>query len=107
MKIAAAQIACVLGDFNANLRKISDFAALAKKSGAQLVVFPEMVDTGYSMQVIQKHARTWSEGAVTELQKMAKELSIAIVAGISDRDGASVFNGQVLIDERGEILAKY
>src|SRR5437868_3244712 len=39
MKIAAAQIACVLGDFNANLRKISDFAALAKKSGEELAKY--------------------------------------------------------------------
>src|SRR5437660_10552430 len=107
MKIAAAQIACLLGDFNANLRKISDFAALAKKSGAELVVFPEMVDTGYSMPVIQKHARTWSDGAVSELQKIAKEISIAIVAGISDRDGGSVFNAQVFVDAQGEVLAKY
>ena len=107
MKIAAAQIACVLGDFNANLRKISDFAALAKKSGAELVVFPEMVDTGYSMPVIQKHARKWSDGAVSELQKIAKEISIAIVAGISDRDGGSIFNAQVFVDAQGEVLAKY
>jgi len=107
MKIAAAQIACVLGDFNANLRKISDFAALAKKSGAELVVFPEMVDTGYSMPVIQKYARTWSDGAVSELQKIAKEISIAIVAGISDRDGGSIFNAQVFVDPQGEVLAKY
>src|SRR5260370_24563140 len=107
MKIAAAQIACVLGDFNANLRKISDFAALAKKSGAELVVFPEMVDTGYSMPVIQKHARTWSDGAVHELQEIAKENSIAIVAGISDRDGESIFNAQVFVSAQGENLAKY
>src|SRR5438270_12464214 len=107
MKIAAAQIACVLGDFNANLRKISDFAALAKKSGAELVVFPEMVDTGYSMPVIQKHARAWSDGAVRELQKIAKEISIAIVAGISDRDGASIFNAQVFVNGQGDVLAKY
>src|SRR5436853_194162 len=107
MKIAAAQIACVLGDFNANLRKISDFAALAKKSGAELVVFPEMVDTGYSIPVIQKHARTWSDCSVSELQKIAKEISIAIVAGISDRDGGSIFNAQVFVDAQGEVLAKY
>jgi predicted amidohydrolase len=107
MKIAAAQISCELGDFNANLRKIRDFAALAKNSGAELIVFPEMVDTGYSMPVILKHARKWSDGAVPELQKTAKEISIAIVAGISDRDGASIFNAQVLLSAQGEILAKY
>ena len=107
MKIAAAQIACVPGDFDANMQKIRDFAALAKKSGAGLVVFPEMVDTGYSMPVIQKHARAWSDGAVRELQKIAKEISIAIVAGVSDRDGASIFNAQVFVNGQGDVLAKY
>ena len=107
MKIAAAQISCALGDFNANLRKVRDFAALAKKSGAELIVFPEMVDTGYSMPVIQKHAKRWSEGAVPELQKTAKEISIGIVAGISDRDGESIFNSQVFVNAEGEILGKY
>jgi omega-amidase len=107
MKIAAAQISCVLGDFAANLRRIRDFAALAKNSGAELVVFPEMVDTGYSMPAIQKHARRWGEGAVPELQQIAKETSIGIVAGISDRDGASIFNAQVLVNAEGEIVAKY
>jgi len=107
MKIAAAQISCVLGDFNANLRKIRNFAALGKKSGAEVVVFPEMVDTGYSMPVIEEHAKKWSDGAVPELQKIAKEISIAIVAGISDRDGDSIFNAQVLVNAHGEVLAKY
>jgi predicted amidohydrolase len=107
MKIAAAQISCVLGDFNANLRKVRDFAALAKKSGADLVVFPEMVDTGYSMPVIQKHARTWKEGAASELTKTAVENSMAIVAGISEREGGSIFNTQVLVNAKYEELAKY
>src|SRR2546421_11944075 len=107
MKVAAAQISCGLGDFDANLRKVRDFAALAKKSGTELVVFPEMSDTGYSMPVIQKQARSWKDGAVPEVQKIAKEISIAIVAGISDRDGDSIFNAQVLVDPRGEIVAKY
>src|SRR6267142_6720638 len=105
MKVAAAQISCALGDFDANLRKIRDFAALAKKSGTELIVFPEMVDTGYSMPVIQKHAKKWSEGAVPELQKVAKEVSIAIVAGISDRDGASILNAQVFGNADGEVVA--
>ena len=107
MKVAAAQISCALGDFDANLQKIRDFAARAKKSGAELIVFPEMIDTGYSMPVIQKHAKSWKEGAAAELQEIAKELSIAIVTGISDRDGDSIFNAQVLVDPRGEIAAKY
>ena len=107
MKVAAAQIFCALGDFDANVRKIRDFCGFAKKSGAELIVFPEMTDTGYSMPVIQKHAKKWKEGVATELQKIAKENSIAIVAGISDREGESIFNAQVLVNARGEVLGKY
>src|SRR5207302_7159826 len=79
MKVAAAQISCVLGGFGANLRKIRDFASLAKNSGAELIVFPEMVDTGYSMPVIQRHATSWNEGAVPALQNIAKTLSLSII----------------------------
>ena len=107
MKIAAAQIACALGDLEANLRTIHDFASRAKDDGAELVVFPEMVDTGYSMPVIQKHATSWNEGAVPRLQKMAKQLSLAVIAGVSDRDGPRIHNGQVFIDAGGNIRAKY
>jgi len=107
VKIAAAQISCALGDFDANLRKVCDFAALAKKTEAELVVFPEMIDTGYSMPVIEKHARKWNEGAAPQLQKIARENSIRIVAGISDREGDSIFNSQVLVNSKGEIVAKY
>jgi len=63
MKIAAAQISCVSGDLKANIGKIREFASLAKDASAELVVFPEMVDTGYSMPIIQKHATFWEEGS--------------------------------------------
>ena len=54
MKVAAAQIACVPGNLDANLAKIRDSAARAKEAGVELIVFPEMSDTGYSMPMIQK-----------------------------------------------------
>ena len=56
MKVAVAQISCSLGDPEANLSKVRDFSRRAKETGAELIVFPEMTDTGYSMPVIQKHA---------------------------------------------------
>jgi len=107
MRVTAAQISCVLGDRAANLRKVRDFASRAKRSGAELIVFPEMIDTGYSMPTIKEHAAFWKEGAVPELQKIAKELVIGIVCGISDRDGESIYNAQVFVDANGKIIAKY
>ena len=107
MKIAAGQIACTLGDLAANICKLRDFAERAKTAGAELVVFPEMADTGYAMPVIMEQARPWSEGAVPELQKIARELSLGIISGISEKEGDAIFNSQVMIDSAGAIIAKY
>jgi predicted amidohydrolase len=107
MKIAAAQIACTLGDIDANVGKMRDFCARAREAGAELIVFPEMADTGYAMPVIQKQAKAWNEGAVPQLQEIARALAIGIISGVSERDGESIYNAQVSINASGEIVAKY
>jgi predicted amidohydrolase len=107
MKVAVAQISCSLGDPETNLSKVRDFSRRAKEAGAELVVFPELTDTGYSMPVIQKHASYWKAGFVAGVQEIANELSLAIVSGVSERDGTSIYNSQVLVDEKSDIVAKY
>ena len=107
MKIAVAQIACELGDVSANLNKVRDFISHAKDAGNELIVFPEMTDTGYSMPVIQRCATDWTKGAVPNLKEMAKKFSIAIVCGVSERAEETIYNSQVFIDANGEIVAKY
>ncbi len=107
MKIAAAQIACVPGAVETNLDKIGDFAERAREAGAELVVFPEMADTGYVMAIIRDSAKPWSEGAVPALQEMAERLSLAIICGVSEREGAVIYNSQVFVDSKGQIAGKY
>src|SRR5438046_7462733 len=107
MKVAVAQISCLLGDPEANLLKVREFSRRAKETGAELIVFPEMTDTGYSMPVIRVHANHWNSGFLPGLQETARKLSIAIVSGVSERDGASIYNSQFLIDSRVDIAGKY
>lgn len=107
MKVAVAQISCALGNPEANLSKVREFSSRAKLAGAELIVFPEMTDTGYSMPVIQKHANDWKSGFVAGLQTIAGQLSIAIVSGVSEREGSSIYNSQALVDRKGNIVAKY
>src|SRR5690349_21725002 len=107
MKVAVAQMSCLLGEPESNLSKVRDFSRRAKEAGAELIVFPEMADTGYSMPVIQKHASHWKTGFVPGLQQIAREHSIAVVIGVSERDEPSIYNSQVLIDATGDIIAKY
>lgn len=84
-----------------------DFAKSSKAAGAAWIVFPEMSDTGYVMSAIRECARPWSEGAVPLLRKLAKELSVGIIAGVSERDGDCIFNSQAVIDAAGEVVGKY
>src|SRR5262249_15116813 len=107
MKIAVAQVSCSLGDPAANLSKVREFSSRARDVGAELIVFPEMTDTGYSMPVIREHASDWTNGFVPGVQEIAKGLSIAIVSGVSERDGSSIYNSQILIDSNGQIAGKY
>jgi predicted amidohydrolase len=66
-----------------------------------------MIDTGYSMPVIRSRADQWNNGFVAGLQEIARKLSIAVVAGVSERDGSSIYNSQILVDAEGNISAKY
>ena len=107
MKIAVAQISCSLGDPAANLSKVREFSSRARDVGAELIVFPEMTDTGYSMPVIRESANHWNSGFVAGLREIAGKLSIAIVSGVSERNGALIYNSQVFVDQQGNIIAKY
>src|SRR5262245_66396256 len=97
MKVAIAQISCSLGDPEANLSKVEDFSRRAKEAGAELIVFPEMTDIGYSMSVIEKHANHWEAGLVTGLREVASHLFIAIGSGVPDRAGSWIADFGVLV----------
>src|SRR5437016_5862209 len=59
------------------------------------------------MRGIRTHANHWNGGFVSKLQEIARKLSIAIVSGVSERDGSTIYNSQVLVDSQGNIAAKY
>ena len=107
MKVAVAQISCALGDIAANVQKIGIFCARARTAGAELIVFPEMADIGYEMAVIRETAQPWTEGAVPRWREFARELSLAIIGGVSEREADRIYNTQVFINARGEILGRY
>jgi omega-amidase len=107
VKVAAAQINCTSGEIGANVKKIREFTARAKKSGAELIVFPEMSDTGYAAEAIRKHATSWNEGAVPRLEQIAEEFSINLVCGVSEREDDRIYNTQVFIDASGNVATKY
>jgi predicted amidohydrolase len=107
MKIAVAQMACSLGEPEANLQKVREFSREAKETGAELVVFPEMADTGYSMPVVRANAAAWTGGFVPGLQQTARDFSIGIISGVSERENSRIYNSQVFVDADGNLKASY
>jgi len=107
MKLSAIQMKVYSGDISANTSRMIQMVEKAAASGADLVVFPEMTDTGYDMQVILKTASTWNEGPVPCLRDAASRYKVRIMAGVSERVGADVFNAVVTIDTSGEIVGSY
>ncbi len=49
LRVSLAQVDCALGDVAANVEKAAETLAHARSEGAQLVVFPELSLTGYTM----------------------------------------------------------
>jgi len=47
MKIALAQLNVHIGHFDYNFKKIAEAVSDAKKSGADLILFPELTTCGY------------------------------------------------------------
>ncbi|WP_040806296.1 carbon-nitrogen hydrolase family protein [Nocardia concava] len=57
MKIAAAQLTCVPGDVDANVRQAVELARRARDRGAELIVYPELTLTGYELKLIADNPR--------------------------------------------------
>lgn len=49
LRVALAQIDCLLGDIDGNLRRAKEVVAEARERGADLIVFPELTLAGYAL----------------------------------------------------------
>jgi omega-amidase len=107
MKIGCAQINCTAGDPEGNLLRVSEFALQAREAGCDIVVFPEMVDTGCETDKIRKYASSWATGPFRELQSIAADTSLCVVCGMSELAEDKLFNAVAIIGPDGESLGQY
>lgn len=107
MKIAIAQLDCRTGDPDHSLVRMVRMVGDARQAGCDVVVFPEMSDTGYWPEKFSAAALPWPGPAVDRLAEAAAEQSIAVVAGLSELDGGAVYNALAFLDADGRLLGKY
>lgn len=103
MKIAAAQISSVLGDLEKNIEHHLKYCDEAIKNKTDMIVFPELSLTGYSLKDINFTIAV--NIAKTKLLDKLKEKSkkISIICGLAEEDeNFAIYNSGILISD-GEI----
>ncbi|SEI90353.1 Predicted amidohydrolase [Bhargavaea ginsengi] len=108
-KVACCQFDPKVGKKQENINRSIELIKEASKNGAQLVVLPELCNSGYVFNS-KKEAFDLSEPVVSEKgetikawEACAKENDVYIAAGINERDGEILYNSAVLIGPNGLI----
>ena len=99
-KAALSQIDCKVGDLKTNLQHHLDVVEKAKQQGAQLVVFPELSLTGYTLRDLAWDLALdpFKDGQLKALKEASKEISIVLglVESASDH---GIYNSAVFLED--------
>ena len=107
MKIALAQVECKPGDVAGNVAMMTRLIERHAQAGADLVVFPEMCDTGYEMEAIGRTAGAVDGLARTALAAAARSHRVNVIAGLSLNEDGAIFNTAVALDRSGAAVGEY
>ena len=112
-RAAAVQTLATLGDVDHNIELATGFVEDAVRQGAELIVFPECMNTGYlfdSFEHCCELAEDVSDGAfVSALSELSRKHGIYIASGITEWDSErqKVFNTGVMFDRQGHLACHY
>jgi NAD+ synthase (glutamine-hydrolysing) len=106
MKIAIAQINCMLGDLAGNAAKIADYARRAKAQGAEILLTPEMSLCGYPPEdlLLRDGFYHACDKALQELARQAE--GIILLVGHPHRVGRNHYNAASILRD-GKVAATY
>lgn len=105
LRVAAVVMRSGFGEVKANLEKIRQFARQAAAERADIVCFPEMSITGYALKKeIECYAEPLPGPSSHEVQRMAKDNGIAILAGLAEKSpSGAIAITQIIAFQDGEI----
>lgn len=99
-KLAVAQVDAAVGNIESNLRHHLEVVEKAKREGAQLVVFPELSLTGYTLRDLawEVALNPFTDLRLTPLREASK--SVTIVLGIVESaENHGVYNSAVFLED--------
>jgi NAD+ synthase (glutamine-hydrolysing) len=104
LSVALAQINPTVGDLNGNSALIMSSVQAAKAAGAHIIVFPEMIVTGYPVEDLALRP-SFQDASIAAVEKIASQISgdIVAVVGYLDRGPQNT----VAVIHEGKIKARY
>jgi len=107
LRVAAIQIAPKLGDLEENIRKTCAFIEKAIEQEAELIVLPELSNSGYNfkskLQALKCSEPIPDGPTVKAWVKLARKHSVWIVGGINERHGEKLYNSAVILGPEGYV----
>ncbi|GLB60294.1 carbon-nitrogen family hydrolase [Cytobacillus sp. NCCP-133] len=109
MKVAIYQMEILPGDPQGNYQKVRAWVEKeVQNSKPDLVVFPEMWTTSYTLEDIHIHADENGKETLLFLQTLAKTYKINIIGGsFANKVDGKVFNTAAVINREGEVVYQY
>lgn len=105
MKLGFMQFAPALGDVQATIRCIERLCPLC--AGADLVVLPELCNSGYNFESTKQAWATSEEIGdsvyIEYLTSLCQQHGCHVVTGFNERDGDCLYNSAVLVGPQGYV----
>ena len=107
MKIALVQVNPVIGDFKYNCEKVLKWSLNAKKRGCDLVIFPELVISGYPPQDLLER-QSFIEDHNSALDELLGQLpDLDVMLGCFEKNnhdrGKPLYNSAIVV-RNGEVV---
>ena len=107
MRIALISLNQVWESKDLNFQYCRSYLKQAKKQDVELVIFPEMTLTSFSMNTEVTAEDSASSKTVELFKQLAKEIQIAIIFGVVFQDGEKATNNALIVDSAGVIRGSY
>lgn len=109
ISLLLAQTGPKVGNKERNLRQISEQAAKARKKNVDLLIFPELQLTGYTMRDEVSHMAEPIPGpSTTKVENLAKEHGVHIIFGMPEESDVKgvIHNTAVFVGPKG-LIGRY
>ena len=107
LSVAAIQMNCEAGKVQENLDHAQNMVKEAVEKGAELVVLPELMPSGYlATEEIWNYAETMEGKSVAWLKRVAEKNNIYLGFTFLEADGEDFYNSFVLATPKGDIAGR-